>query len=152
MRQIVRPDEQQLSDLARVQVNPVIFEIYNGGGRFVFTDLLTTAKTVVSYKKLQTVGEMSTTLDNWATLMAKELLMLPMKEFIKRMSAFMDQMLSAAQASNWLVPSQNLPGNAAYAFSVKPSQNRPADLALIEYYTSFDGVARQAIVQQILVK
>lgn len=150
--QLFRPDEPQLSDLARAQINPVVFEEYNGGGRYVFTDCLTAAKTVVSYKKLQTVAEMSASLDNWVTLYSKELLMMPMREFIKRMSAFMDEMLTGAEASGWLVPARNLPGNAAYAFTVAASSVRPADLVHIEYWTSFDGVARQVIVQQTLVK
>lgn len=152
VRQLVRPEEQELSDLARSQINPVIYEQYNGGGRYVFTDVLTSAKSLVSYKKLQTVAEMSLTLDNWVTLFSKENLLLPMKEYIKRMSAFIDLMLSDAQASDWLVPSKNLPGNAAYAFTVKASEVRPADVALISYWTSFDGVARQVFVQQTLVK
>lgn len=152
VRQLSKPEEQELSDLARAQVNPVVYETYNGGGRYVFTDSLTAAKTVVSYKKLQNVAEMSASMDNWVTLYAKELLQLPMKEFIKRMSAFLDIMLADAQASGWLVPAKNLPGNAAYAFTVRASEVRPADLALIDYYTSYDGTARQVIVQQTLVK
>jgi hypothetical protein len=152
VRQLFKPEEQELSDLAKAQVNPVIYETYNGGGRFVFTDSLTSARTVVSYKKLQSVAEMSASMDNWVTLYSKELLQLPMKQYIKLMSAFMDILLADAQASDWLVPAKNLPGNAAYQFTVKASEVRPADLVLIDYYTSYDGVARQVIVQQTLVK
>lgn len=150
VRQLFRPTENELSDLAKVQVNPVIFENYNGGGRFVFTDSLTSAKTRVSYKKLISVAEMSSSLDNWVTLYAKELLQLPMRQFIKRMNSFLDQMLTGAQASGWLVPAKNLPGNVAFTFEVSPSEVRPADLVQISYFTSFDGVARQVIVQQTL--
>lgn len=152
VKQLFHPQEQELSDLAKAQINPAIYEMYNGGGRYVWTDSLTAAKTVVSYKKLQSVAEMSATLDNWVTLYAKELLQLPMKEFIKRMGSFLDILLADAQASNWLVPAKNLPGNAAFAFTVRASEVRPADLVLIDYYTSYDGVARQVIVQQTLVK
>lgn len=152
VRQTYRPTEQELSDLAKVQINPVLYDTYNGGGLYVYTDVLTCAKTVVSYKKLQSVAEMSAHMDNAVTLYAKELLMLPMKEFIKRMTAFMDSLLSAAQASDWLKPAANLPGGAAYAFEIKPNEQRPADLVNIEYFTSYDGVARQVIVQQTLVK
>lgn len=152
VRQTARPTEQELSDCAKVQINPAIFEIYNGGGLYVFTDSLTAAKTVVSYKKLQSVAEMSAHMDNAVTLYAKELLQLPMKEFIKRMTAFMDTLLSAAQASDWLKPAANLPNGAAYAFTIKPNEARPADVVNIDYFTSYDGVARQVIVQQTLVK
>ena len=150
VRQLYSPTEQELSDLAKVQVNPVIYENYNGGGRFVFTDSLTSAKTIVSYKKLISVAEMSASLDNWVTLYSKELLQLPMRQFIKRMNAFLDQLLTGAQASGWLVPAKNLPGGAAFTFDVSPSEVRPADLVQIGYFTSFDGVARQVIVQQTL--
>ena len=74
------------------------------------------------------------------------------REFIKRVSRFLEKMLEGAQASGWLVPSKNLQGNAAFAFTVRASEVRPADLAHIDYWTSFDGVARQVIVQQTLVK
>lgn len=150
IRQLYSPTEQELSDLAKMQINPVIYELYNGGGRFVFTDSLTSAKTRVSFKKLISVAEMSADLDNWVTLYAKELLQLPMRQFIKRMNVFLDLVLSGAESSGWLVPAKNLPGNAAFSFEVKPSEVRPADLVLINYYTSFDGVARQVIVQQTL--
>lgn len=150
--ELSRPTDQERSDLARAQINPVIYQAFNGGGRTVNTDSLTAAKTVVSYRKLQSVAEMATSLDNWITLYSNELLQLPMQEFVKRMSAFLDVLLADAQASGWLVPAKNLPGNAAYAFTVAASEVRPADLVLINYYTSYDGVARQVIVQQTLVK
>ena len=152
VRQLVRPQEQELSDLARAKINPVLFENYNGGGKYVFTDSLTSAKTVVSYKKLISVAEMSLSLDNWITLYSKELLQLPMSEFIRRMNVFLDTLLSNAVASGWLVPSKNLPGNSPFQFDVSKSEVRPADLVLINYWTSYDGVARQVIVQQTLVK
>lgn len=150
--QLFSPEEQELSDLARAQINPVLFEEYDGGGRFVFTDCLTAAKTVVSYKKLQTVAEMSASLDNWVTLYSKGLTMLPMRLYIKRMTKFLETLLADAATSDWLISSHNLPNNAAFAFTVRPSEVRPADLALIDYWTSFDGVARQVIAQQTLVK
>lgn len=152
VRQLVRPQEQELSDLARAHINPVLFENYNGGGKYVYTDSLTSAKTVVSYKKLINVSEMSSSLDNWVTLYSKELLQLPMSEFIRRMNSFLSTLLNDAVASSWLVPSKNLPGNAPFQFEVVKSEVRPADLVLINYWTSYDGVARQVIVQQTLVK
>lgn len=152
VRQLVRPLEQDLSDLAKAKINPVVFENYNGGGRYVFTDSLTAAKSQVSYRKLINVSEMATTIDNWVALYSKELLQLPMSEFIRRMNAFLQPLFEGAVASGWLVPSQNLQGNAPFQFSVRKSEVRPADLVLIDYWTSYDGVARQVIVQQTLVK
>ena len=152
VRQNYTPDEQELSDLAEAQINPVIYENYNGGGRYVFTDSLTAAKTRVSRKKLQSVSEMSASMDNWIALQAKEWLQLPMQLYIKNMSAFLDLLLQRAQASDWLVPSQTLPGNAAYAFEVIPDATKPADTVVINYFTSYDGVVRQGRIQQTLAK
>lgn len=151
MRQLVSLKEQELSDLARAKINPVLFEIYNGGGKFVFTDCLTAAKTVVSYKKLINVAEMSLSIDNLITLYSKEILHLPMSEYIRRMQKFLDRLFNDAQASGWLVPSKNLAGNAAFQFDVSKSSVRPADLAIVTYWASYDGVARQAIITQNLV-
>jgi hypothetical protein len=121
IRQNYRPTQQELSDLAAMKINPVIFQKFNGGGRYVPTDSLTTAKTTVSFRKLQSVAEMTATLDNWVTLYARELMQTPMTVFIRKMRSFLETLLSDAKWSGWLVPSRNidgvpaLPGNAAYA-------------------------------------
>jgi hypothetical protein len=107
IRQLVRPSEQDESDLAKSKINPVIFQTYNGGGRFVFNDSLTAAKSLVSYRKLINVAEMSSTVDNWVALYAKELVQLPMGDFIRRMNAFLQLLFEGAQSSGWLVPSKN---------------------------------------------
>lgn len=150
IRQLHKPTEQQLSDLAKAQINPVIFELYNGGGRYVPTDCLTAAKTRVSFKKLISVAEMSASLDNWTAMYAKEILHFPMSVYIKSMKTFMQNLLEGAEASGWLVKSKNLEGNAAFQFEVIPDEIRPADLVHISYWTSFDGVARQVTIQQTL--
>lgn len=151
-RQLHKPTEQQLSDLAKAQINPVIFDLYNGGGRFVATDCLTAAKTRVSYKKLIPVAEMSASLDNWVSMYAKEILLQPMSVYIKSMKTFLQNMLEGAEASGWLKPSKNLDGNAAFAYSVVPDEVRSADVVHIYYWTSFDGVARQGYITQTLTR
>lgn len=150
VRQIHKPTEQQLSDLAKAQINPVIFELYNGGGRYVFSDCLTAAKTRVSYKKLISVAEMTASLDNWVAMYAKEILNQPMSVYIKSMKTFLQNLLEDAEASGWLKKSINLAGNAAFQYEVIPDEVRPADIVHISYWTSFDGVARQATIQQTL--
>lgn len=152
IKQLYSPSEQELSDLAKTQINPVIYQNYNGGGRYVFTDSLTAAKTRESFKKLASVAEMSVSIDGWVTMYANELLQLPMATFIRRMNAFLDTLFQGAQASEWLKPAQNLPGNAAFAYAVRPSEVRPADVVLIDYSVSYDGVARQVIVTQTLTR
>lgn len=152
VRQLVRPTEQDLSDLAKSKINPVVFETYNGGGKYVFSDSLTSAKTVKGYKKLISVAEMSSAIDTQVALYAKELLQLPMAEFIKRMNAYLSILFQDSVASGWMVPSTSLPGGAPYYFDVTRSSVRPADLVLINYFTCYDGVVRQVVIQQTLSK
>lgn len=152
MRQLYTPSEAELSDLARAQINPVLYETYNGGTKVVFTDCLTAAKSLVSFRRLQNVAEMAASIDNAIALAAKEYSQRPMASFIKEMSDFMTKLFEGAQASEWLVPSEGLPGNAAFAFEVAPSEAKPADTVMVNYYTSYDGVARQVFLQQTLVK
>lgn len=152
IKQLYAPSEQELSDLAKSQINPVVFVNYNGGGRYVYTDSLTAAKTRVSYKKLASVVERSVTIDSWVTMYAAELLQLPMRDYIRRMNAFLDTLLQGAQASDWLKPADSLPNGASFAFSVRPSDVSPADKVLIDYSVSYDGTVRQVVVTQTLTR
>lgn len=150
VRQIYTPDDTEKSDMSDAKINPVIFQNFNGGGSYVFTDCLTTAKTVVSYRKLIPVAEMAATLDDNVTMYSNEILMYPMEEYIKRMKKYLDKLLEDAKTSGWLKNSQNLPGNAAFQYDVSPSEERPADVVVTKYWTSFDGVVRQGFIQQTL--
>jgi hypothetical protein len=150
--QVYEPTQPELSDLARAQINPVIFETYNGGGRYVFNDVLTLSKSLVSYKKLIPVSEMSSSIDQMVATAAKEWLFLPMSDYVRRMGEWLDDYLSDAQSSGWLVPSQKLAGNAAYTFSITPDEVQAADKVHITYWVSYDGTVRQVTLQQILTR
>jgi hypothetical protein len=150
--QIYEPTQAELSDLARAQINPVIFETYNGGGRYVFNDVLTQSKSLVSYKKLVPISEMSVTVDQMVATVAKEWLFLPMSDYVRRMNEWLPDYLGDAQSSDWLVPSEKLPGNAAFTFSVIPDEIQKADKVHITYWLSFDGTVRQVVLQQILTR
>lgn len=152
MVQTYSPTESELSDLAKSQINPVLYQNYNGGGRFVFTDSLTSAKVTKSQIKLISVSEMAASIDGAVAMFANELVQLPMLTFKRRMDAFLEELFTSAQASDWLIPAKNLPGNVAFVYNVAPSQARPADLMMISYSVSYDGVARQVIIQQTLTR
>lgn len=147
--QIYLPTEFELNDLAKAKINPVIYERYNGGGRFVFTDSLTLAKTQVSFRKLISVAEMSSTIDEWVTRFGKEVLQLPMQVATKKTQDFLKNLFDGATASGWLVPSQELDG-ATYQFEVKPNELRPADRMDVNYTLRYDGTLRQIFVTQTL--
>lgn len=145
--QIYSPRQDELSDLANAKINPVIFQTYSGGGRYVFSDALTCAATSLSYRKLQTVAEMSAHLDEAVCRFARECLMLPMKTSIERMESFLEKLFQNAYGSGWLVDSKD-PDIVPFAFMVKRDVNQPADRMNVEYWLHYDGVARQVYVQQ----
>lgn len=152
MRQIATVDEGQQSDIARARLNLCHFVIFSGGGRYVFGDSLTSAKTQVSYRKLVSVAEMASSLDNMIAAYARELIQLPMKEAITRMNRFLQKLLEDAFASDWLIPSTNLEGGAPFIFTVERSSARPVDLMVVNTWISYDGVARQVTIQQRISK
>ncbi len=149
IRQIYNPTENELSDLAAAKINPVIYEKYNGGGRFVFTDSLTLAKTQVSLRKLVSTADMASTIDDWVTQFGKEVLQLPMEVAIKKMEDFLKFLFEGAEASGWIIPSAYMDGKA---FQYKAQRNafRPNDRLDVGYALHYDGVARQIIVQQTI--
>lgn len=152
IRQIYTPTQQELSLLADAKIIPVIYDRFNGGGRYVFSDVLTSKGVRNSLLKLSSVAEMKSDLDDAVARQAKELVNLPIAVFIRRMSLYLEALLTGAQAAGWLVPSKNLDGNAAFAYDVSRSNVSFADTVLITYYTSYDGVARQVQVTQVLTR
>ena len=155
IKQLFTPTEWEKSDLAEAKINPVIYERYNGGGRYVYTDSLTMALTRVSYRKLIAVADMSTTLDDRITRFAKEVLQLPMSESIRLMEDFLKFLFEGAEASDWLDPSTVKDDRLkqlgrAWEFLVKPDERRPSDRMHVEYGLHYVGTTRQIFVTQTI--
>lgn len=149
--QTYTPNNQELNALAKAKINPVIFENYSGGGRYVFRDSLTCAQVDSSLKKLIAVSDMSTSIDDAVTRFSKDVLQLPMKVATKKMRDFLKAHFEAAQASDWLVPSSDPSMNgAAWRFEVKPNEQRPYELMDMQYWLRYDGTTRQIHVTQTL--
>lgn len=145
------PSNQELNALARAKINPVLFETYTGGGRYVFRDSLTCALVESSLKKLIAVADMSTSIDEAVTRFSKDVLQLPMQTSVKRMKDFLGELFSGAQASGWLVPSNDISmGGAAYKFLVQPNEARPYDVMDVSYWLRYDSTTRQIFVTQSL--
>lgn len=151
MSQIYTPSTNELSDLATAKINPVLFKKYNGGGLFVFTDSLTSATTTVSFKKLISVAEMSSTIDNNVVMAGDEFIQLPMAICIKQYNDYLKTLFEDAQSAGWIVPSTFMNG-AAFQYSVVPSTIKPADNVIVTYSLRYDGVARQITVTQTISK
>jgi hypothetical protein len=151
MSQIYTPSDNELSDLATAKINPVLFTKYNGGGLFVFTDSLTSATTTVSFKKLISVAEMSSTIDDNVVMAGREFIQLPMAIAIKKMNDYLKTLFEGAQSAGWLQPSTFLNG-AAFQYQVVASNIKPADNLVVTYSLHYDGVARQITVTQTISK
>lgn len=149
--QTYTPDDQELDLLARAKINPVIFETYTGGGRYVWADSLTCAPVDNSLKKLIAVVDMSTAIDTAVTRFAKDALQKPMKIAVKRTNDFLLALFEGAQASDWIVPSDDpAMGGAAFRFEVMPNEARPYELLDVRYWLRYDGTNRQTHVTQTL--
>lgn len=147
--QIYKPSENEMSDLADAHINYVGYEIYNGGGRYVFTDSLTMAQSGISYRRLISVAEMSSSLDELVARFGRECLQLPMDEAIRRMKSFCDRTFSRAEASGWIVPSVGMNGKS-FQYSVTKNVAAPAERMDVEYWLQYDGVNRVIHIQQTL--
>lgn len=150
-KQMQSLSEQQLSDLALARINPVTYTVLNSGGVYCFTDSLTCAATLLSYRKLVSVAEMSAHIDESVARYGRELLQLPQKVSIDRMNAYLERLFSYALASGWLVESTEDPDLPPYAFEVMRDPNQPADRLMVRYWLHYDGVTRQIEIQQSIV-
>ncbi|PIQ55370.1 MAG: hypothetical protein COW02_03430 [Comamonadaceae bacterium CG12_big_fil_rev_8_21_14_0_65_59_15] len=151
--QTYSPTGQELNALAKAKINPVLFEVYTGGGRYVFRDSLTSALVESSLKKLISVADMSTSIDDAVTRFSKDILQLPMQISVKRMNDFLGELFAGAEASGWLVPS-NDPSMAgkAFKYDVRPNEVRPYDRMDVSYWLRYDGTVRQIFVTQTLTR
>lgn len=151
--QTYTPNNQELNALARAKINPVIYEVYTGGGRYVFRDSLTCAMVESSLKKLIAVADMSTSIDTAVTRFGKDILQLPMKVALKRMQDFLRTLFEGAQASDWIVPSSDpAMGGAAFRFVVQPNEQRSYDTMDVAYWVRYDGTNRAIHVTHTLTR
>lgn len=153
MTQVYSPRDQELNALARAKINPVMYEVYTGGGRYVFRDSLTCAPVESSLKKLIAVADMSTSIDESVTRAANDFLQLPMDVSVKKMKDFLTTLFEGAQASGWLVPSNDPQMNgAAWTYDVRPNEQRPYVAMDVSYWLRYDGTNRQTFVTQTLTR
>lgn len=149
--QTYTPDDQELDLLARAKINPVIYSTYTGGGRYVWLDSLTCAPVDNSLRKLISVVDMSTSIDDAVTRFAKDALQKPMKVSVKMTIDFLQALFEGAEASDWIVPSDDpVMDSRAFRFEVKPNEARPYDRMDVSYWLRYDGTNRQTFVTQTL--
>lgn len=151
--QTYSPRDQELNALAKAKINPVMYEVFTGGGRYVFRDSLTCALVESSLKKLISVADMSTSIDDAVTRAGKDMLQLPVDVAVKKMRDFLTTLFEGAEASGWLVPSSAPEmGGAAWKYDVRPNEVRPYDRMDCSYWLRYDGTVRQIFVTQTLTR
>lgn len=144
------PEDPELDDLANARINPVLFQKFNAGSKYVFTDSLTGAKTNGD-RKLIAVAEMSSSVDHAIASYGKECLQLPMLEGIKRFTKFVKNYLEAVEAAKWIKPSEDL-GGRSFVATIAPNAARPNDRIDEGHSVRYDGTVRAIHVQQTLSK
>lgn len=153
MTQMYQADSKELSKLAAAKINPVKYDVFTGGGRYVFSDSLTCALVTNSLKKLIAVADMSCDIDDQVTRACKDFLQMPMDIAVKRTRDYLSDLFTAAEDSGWLVPSNDPSmGGAAWKFEVKPSEAKPYDTMIVNYWLRYDGTVRQIFVTQTLTR
>jgi len=150
LRQTVALGEMDLNSLERMRINPVVFDAFSDGSFCVFRDQVTQAPVDNSLRKIISVVDMATDIDDRVTRFAKDLInSFPMSTAALRMSTFLQDLFSAAEASGWLIPSEDMAG-AAFMFSANPNGERPYDMLDVRYTLRYEGAVRQIEVTQTL--
>ena len=104
-------------------------------------------------KKLISVADMSTSIDDMVTRYGKDILQQPMDSAVKKMKAFLEKYFTQAEASWWLVPSADVfMEGKSFKFDVRPNEARPFDRMDVNYWLRYDGCVRQIFVTQTLSK
>lgn len=143
MKQLYRPKQDELSDLAKAGITPVIYQTFSGGGLFIFDDAVTASGKMSSYLNLINSVEIATTLERDIARMAKESFMYgPMEVAVKLAQRMAKEHLEHAETSGWLVKSDELDGNA-FIIRIYPNAQRPADVMMIDLRMRVEGCVRQ---------
>lgn len=143
MKQIYKPDEDELSDLAAAGITPVIHQTFSSGSGYIFNDAITVSGKETSYMNLLNSVDIITTIERDISRIARELLLfLPMEEAIESGYRLIKDYLDNATTSKWLVSSQEL-GGASYQLRIQKNAQRPADVMNIDLKMHPEGCTRQ---------
>lgn len=148
LRQAITLSDLDLSNLSKRRINPVVFDTFSSGSVCVFRDQITQALVDNSLRKLISVVDMSTDIDDRVTRFGKGLVnSFPMTVAVKRMKDFLEKLFSSAKTSGWIVPGELKSG---YSIYVAPNEARPYDVMDVQYAIHYDGAVRQIMVTQTL--
>ncbi|MEE3608301.1 hypothetical protein [Avibacterium paragallinarum] len=152
MKQLYKPDNEELSDLAAAGITPVIFQTFSSSSGYVFADAITKAGKETSFLNLISSVEIITSLERDVARIAREfLLFMPMEEAIKAAYRMIIQHFDAAKTSGWLVNSSEL-GGKAYELEIMPNQQRPADVMMVSWRVRPEGCVRQIHITSTITR
>ena len=143
------PVDQEKNALANAKINPVLFMNFAGGGRYVYTDSLTSALVVSSLIKLIAVADMASTIDAFVVKYGNAIMQLPMSIALKRMGDVLGELFAGAQSAGWIVPSTDPSMNGqGWRYELLPDAVHPYDRMIVNYWIRYDGTIRQIFATQ----
>ncbi|MGX2973731.1 hypothetical protein ACWIUH_01420 [Ursidibacter arcticus] len=143
MKQLYKPNNDELSDLAEAGITPVIHQTFSGSSGYIFNDAITKSGKATSYLNLINSVDIVTTIERSVCRIAREfLLFMPMNEAIERAKFMIKAYLDDATTSGWLIESNEL-GGASYQLQVMKNAQRPADVMNIDLKMHPEGCVRQ---------
>lgn len=152
MKQLYKPSQDEMSDLAKAGITPVIYEPFKGGGLFIFADAITASGKNTSYLNLVNSVEIFTTLERDVARLAKESFMFgPMKKAIEMAIRMIKAHLENAYSSDWLVASDELDGQP-FSIDIRANAQRPADVMNIYIQMRVEGCVRQVHITNEIVR
>lgn len=152
MKQLYKPDDEELSDLAQAGITPVIFQTFLNSSKYVFADAITKAGKETSFLNLISSVEIITTLERDASRIAREfLLFMPMKEAIETSYRAISEHFDAAKDSGWLINSSEL-GGKPYELQIIPNPQRPNDVMMLSWRAHPEGCVRQVHITSTITR
>lgn len=145
IKQTQTPTPQQYSVLAKLGINPVVYEVYSGGGKTVFKDSLTSIKKSSSFLRLQSVVDRVVDIEERLSWLAKDALQMPMDEAIRIAERGTKAVMEGACASKWLQPSKDL-GGLWFSYKIVPSEEHPEDEMVFQVDGCFTGTNRRTFI------
>jgi hypothetical protein len=140
------------SDLAKSKINPVLPEAYADGTLIVFADCLTAANSTTSWRKLISVAEMASHIDEMVVRLDQETRFLPQAEKKRFVERQLEAIFSRATSSGWLTVGTDIEGQdiPPYEYSVTTQAQDAVDTVHITYWLHYDGCNRRSEITQVL--
>lgn len=134
-------DESALNLLAEAKINPVVFERYQGGSRFIFGDVLTQYTSDNSALRLANAAEIATFTENVVIQIVRRHLLKNSDGFITSADRDCRRFLDNCVTAGLLVDAEDLDG-FPYTLSLTPREDRPFDAVEVSLARRPEGATR----------